>query len=378
MSETTISISAGSLSRAADRLLRIAQLVPTPEGMSPEIYINLRAKTSESSKAMLTIQRFGVQVKVNVGMCVVNSPLQEVCLPIPASFMKNINGRGEDLLVLTQSQQDAGTLKYKRGMLVGTVALNDPSSMFEAVVTGAPTALIELPIRALKGALAVTQFASPDPRVTATGPISQIKSSGGHKLMVVTYDSLSGALFQAETEENFPVFDLTIPNRVMSAIIEQTNEDKASIGFNERCLVFRAKDISVIFPMGDYPVINVADRIRDIVNTAQLGFRVQPGDLIATVESVTNLAHMDKEIISAELVYDTGRLLVRVNSQKLSGKNMIKVTPLFNERFTVLVDSRRLIGFLKSTKQQDQIDVLYNQSRIIVKTQNVTFAFAGS
>jgi hypothetical protein len=378
MSETVISISPGDLSRAAERLLKIVQLVPTPEGMSNEVYITLHTRPGNRSIATLSVLRFGVQVKVRVGACDAQSPTREITLPIPASFLRNINGSGDELLTLTQKHNDAGNLVYKRGRLTGLVALNDPSAMFEAAVADAPTELMTMPLRPLRAALSSTLFASPDPRVQATGPISQLKSLGPQLLLVVTYDSLSGALFQSPTEEVFPEFDLTIPNRILSTIIGQTSEDTAQLGFNERSLLFKARDIVVNFPMDDYPVINVADRIRAITESAQLGFKATPKELIAAIESIVSLAHMDKEIISTELKYANNKLLIQVNSDKLRGKNIIDVTGLHASPFSTMIDSRRLLGFLKPTKGIDSIDMLYNESRLIIKTDQITYAFAGS
>jgi hypothetical protein len=378
MSETVISISPGDLSRAANRLLKIVQLVPTPEGMSNEVYINMHTRPGTDSIATLSVLRFGVQVKVRVGKCNAKAPVREIILPIPASFLRNISGTGEEMLTLTQQHNNAGTLMYKRGRLSGSVSLNDPSSMFESAITDVPTTLVTMPLRPLREALDYTLFASPDPRVQATGPISQIKAIGPQWIMVVTYDSLSGALYQSETEDVFPEFDLTIPNSVMSTIIAQTGEDTAEVGFNERVLHFKARDIIVTFPMDDYPVINVADRIKTITDNAQLGFTASPKELITAIESIVSLAYMDKEIISTELKYANNKLLVRVNSDKLSGKNLIDVSGLHADPFETLIDSRRLLGFLKPTKSIDSINVLYNESRLIIKTDKIIYAFAGS
>jgi hypothetical protein len=87
---------------------------------------------------------------------------------------------------------------------------------------------------------------------------------------------------------------------------------------------------------------------------------------------------MDKEIISTELKYANNKLLIRVNSDKLNGRNVIDVSGLHANPFETLVDSRRLLGFLKPTKSIDSINVLFNESRLIIKTDQITYAFAGS
>lgn len=374
--ETTITVDASKLSKAADRLLKISQLVPTPDGMSNDIYATFKAKSGQASTAILSVQRFGIHAKVKVGNCSVESPLPMVTLSIPITFLRNIGHEGA--VVLAQDSSNAGTLKYKRGRLTGTVSLSDPSASFETVLTGAPTDLKRVKIKPLMNGMSATLFASADPRVAATGPITRIMTPGPRSLAIVTYDSLAGAVFTSETEDDMPNIDVTIPNRVFTTLVGQTDDDYVHVGYNEAMFKVKTSDLEVVFPMADYPIIDVADRIKDITETAERGFSVTPSDLINAIESVTSLANMDKEIISTELRYSDSKLLVRINSEKLSGKNMVEVRPLYNEPFSVMCDSRRLIGFIKQTKSLSSIEVYYNADRIIVKTPLVTYAFPGS
>jgi len=371
-----IKIPAASLKEAVAAIGKLSGLVPVAKGQIAEVYVVLVCDT-KTQQVYMEHARNGLRIRYLLPGAQVQSTTPRVLLCMEHAFFNAVR---KDDPVLFKREDNTQVALFSQGGSKGTVTLSPPSSFLAPMMTP-PEKYTRVPVDAVKAGLNSTLFSSQDPSMTATGALSRVRLRKD-ELVVVTYDSMSGAVYKREgadlSAELPETFDLTLPNSMMSTIFNQSDVPEISVGAGVHDMRFRTKRLDLVFPKSEYPIMPVEEQMAKMAANARLGFTVDTRAFSDAVNTNATYLSIDKDAMNLLIEVGDNKARVSVKSAKISHGLDIPVDNFKGSPFSVHCDISRLQTFLRMVRGTQRTTVLYENHRIFFQAPGVLFAFVES